>query len=244
MSNLMVLLQNKYVQLALTLVIGITVGAVFYPTKTTEEKVRKEITEEYELKIEEKEKLHILETQQLMSSLESQENSNREYKEQTEHKLQKLVQENHSLKQSMKKKKLKIVKPDGTIVEEEIEEWNSEESNSIITEVREEFTRKVEEIESKWKKIHEMRVAQIKTEYEAELEKARKETKTVEVVVEKEKIVEVNKKKLRPEIGLTSDQSMYIHGTYTVWGPTFIGGGVSGSKNGFGDARIGVGLEF
>lgn len=236
--------KNKYVQLVTTLVVGITIGAVFYPQKKTEEKIKQEITEKYKLEIEEKERLHSIEIKTLQTSLDEEEKSNKEYREETQRKLHILVQENSSLKQSMKKKKLKIVKPDGTIVEEEIEEWNSEESNTIITEVREEFTRKVKEIEDRWKKVHEMRVEQLQAEFEAEIEKARSEVKTVEVIVEKEKIVEVNSKRLRPEIGMTTDRDVYLHGTYTLWGPTFIGGGVSGSKSGFGDARIGIGLEF
>ena len=63
-------------------------------------------------------------------------------------------------------------------------------------------------------------------------------------MVEKEKIVEVNKKKLRPEIGVTTEKDLYLHATYTIWGPVFVGGGVSGTKTSFGDGRLGLGLEF
>lgn len=238
------LVQNRFVQLGIALVVGITVGAIFYPQKSIEEKVREQVKQEYELKIEESEKRHASESKELQAKLETEQKSHREYQEEASRKIEKLVQENSTLKQSMKKQKLKIVKPDGTIVEKEIEESNSEATHTVITQVKEEFSRKIKEIEDRYKKVHEERVAKLKADFDEELKKAKSETKTVEVIREVERRVEVNKKSLRPEIGATTDKDIYLHGTYNLWGPTFIGGGVSGTDKGFGEARIGLGFEL
>jgi hypothetical protein len=244
MEKLKELAKQKWVQLVGALALGITIGAVFYPQSKTTERLREEMKEEYSLKEEALQKEHSKIVAELSEKITSIESSHREYTEETQHKLEKLTQENSSLKQSVKKKKLKIVKPDGTIVEQEVEESNTEQTHSIVTQVKEEFTRKVQEIEDRWKKLHQERVAEITAEHEAELKKVREEQRTVEVIVEKEKIVETNPKKLRPEIGVTTDRNVYLHGTYSLWGPVFIGGGVSGTHERFGDGRLGLGLEF
>lgn len=236
--------QNRFVQLGIALAAGITAGVNFYPHKVTEEKIREQVKQEYELKIEESEARHSVETKELKDKLETEQRSRREYEQEVSRKVEKLVQENTTLKQSMKKQKFKIVKPDGTVIEKEVEESNIEATQTIVTQVKEEFTRKVKEIEDRFKKVHEERVIKLKAEFEEELKKARSEVKTVEVIREIEKRVEVNKKALRPEIGITTNKDIYFHGTYNLWGPAFVGGGVSGTDRSFGEARIGIGFEL
>lgn len=244
MEKLKELAKQKWVQLVGALALGVTIGAVFYPQSRTEERIRQEMRSEYTLKEEETRKANEKVVSELSEKLTSVESSHREYTEETSKKLEKLTTENSSLKQSMKRKKLRIVKPDGTIVEQEVEESNTEQTHSIVTQVKEEFTRKIQEIEDKWKKIHEERVTKLTAEYQEELRRVRAEQKTTEVIVEKEKIVETNPKKLRPEIGVTTDRDIYLHGTYSLWGPVFLGGGVSGTTKSFGEGRLGLGLEF
>lgn len=242
--SMLEILNKKTTQIMLALVAGITLGALFYPQSHTEERIRQQLIEEYAVKEQEKQKEYDKLVSENNNKIDKIEESYKTSIEQSQQTIQKLTIENSSLKQSIKKKKLKIVKPDGTIVEQEVEESNTEQTQTVITQVREEFTRKVQEIETKWKKVHEERIAKLTSEYQKELEKARSETKTIEVLVEKEKTVDVNPKKLRPEIGATSKKDFYVHGTYSAWGPVFIGGGISGTKNSFGEARIGVGVDF
>lgn len=244
MNLLTNLIQQKWFQLVACLLAGITVGALFYPQTRTEERVREEMKQEYTLKEEELSKKHSLETQELQEKLTTEENSHKEFESQTTHKIESLTTENTQLKQSSRKSKFKLIKPDGTIVEKEFEESNSESSQTVVTQIREEFDQKVKSIEDKWKKIHEERVSKMQAEFAEELKKAKAETNTVTVVKESEKITETNKKKFRPEIGITTNKDIYGHVSYTIWGPMFLGGGVSGSTHGFGDARLGVGVEF
>ena len=246
MKTITELLKKRGVQVALALFIGITIGALFYPSTTTTERVKKEITEKYELQIKELKEVHASSIKEVEDTLEHREEMNRELREETSRKVASLTTENRQLRQSSKRKKFKLVKPDGTIIEKEYEESQSEEISSVVTEVREEFNRKVSSIENKWKSIHISRVESLKEDFNSKIEKIKSEKKEKIVYVEKEKIVEVNKKKLRPEIGVTSEKEAYIHGTYTLWGPVFVGTGASMDieTKAFGDARFGLGIEL
>lgn len=249
MTQAMKLLKNRYIQLVIAFVVGGFIAYSFYPTKSIEERIYEETKERFESTLEETRSVHEKQQKKLEDRLTQEEQSSKEYREEVSRRVQSLTTENRELRQSQKKKRFKIVKPDGTIIEREYEESQSSEVSSVVTEVREEFDRKVSSIESKWKKIHRTRVEQLKKEFEEELSK--KETKVIvkEKIVEKEKIVKVNEKKWRPEIGVTTDKNLYIHTTYPLWGPIFIGGGVSAggtdmSDLNFGDGRVGVGIQF
>lgn len=241
-------LKNRYVQISAAFVIGGFLGYTFYPTKSIEERIRVEVNEEYKSTLELYHSAYQSTNEKLQEQLTETEKSSKEFKEETNKKVNILTTENRQLKQKVKKRKFKLIKPDGTIIEREFEESDTQETSSVVTSIKEEFTRKVSQIESKWKKIHVDRIKALKTKFEEELKK--KETKTVikEKIVEKEKIVKVNEKKFRPEIGINNDKDIYLHGTYPLWGPFFLGGGVSGGgsldKVEFGDVRVGVGIEF
>jgi len=239
-------LKNKWVQLTLAFIIGGTIGVIFYPSKTTEyrEKIhvleKKITTQESELD-EKRTKIS-----QVLEDKKVNENIFKDFKEDTSTKIESLRTENSSLKRSAKRKKFKLVKPDGTIIEKEYEESSSEETTSVITEVREEFRRKVESIESKWKQIHKTRVSEIKDSYEKKLKEKKTETIIVEKIVEKEKIVRVNEKKVRLDAGATTDKKIYMHLTYPLWGPFFIAGGaaVNPDDGSSPSGRLGIGMSF
>jgi hypothetical protein len=240
--------QYDWFKISTSLLLGIVVGVIFYPSKTITERETLKLKESYELKISEIQKTHTEETKALSEKLIAEESARKSLEMESSKKLEMLTQENKSLKQSSKKQKFKLVKPDGTIVEKEMEQSNSEEVSNIVSSIKEEFNQKVKSIEERWKKVHEERIAELKKKFDKDIEKARSEQKVIEKTVEKEKIVEVNKKKLRPEVGAsydgTKDVKGYFHLSYPVAGPVFIGGGASGSKTGFGDVRLGLGLEL
>jgi len=244
-TEILKMLKNRYVQLVLAFGIGAAIGVVFYPSKSTETREKIQLLEQtvktQELELNEKE----IKVRTTERSLQESTASFKTYREDTNSKIESLRTENSSLKQSAKRQKFRLVKPDGTIIEKEFEESSSEEVTSVVTEVREEFTRKVESIESKWKQIHETRVQKIKESYEKKLKEKKTEIQIVEKIVEKEKIVKVNEKKLRTEIGYSSDDKAYTHASYPVWGPMFLGGGVSIDRDlKLPEARIGVGIDW
>ena len=61
------LLNNKLVQLLLALVVGVAIGALFYPTKEIEERVKQEYQEKIDKVSEEKETLRKTMTEQVDS---------------------------------------------------------------------------------------------------------------------------------------------------------------------------------
>lgn len=246
-DKLKILWQYDWFKVGSSLLIGAAIGAIFYPSKIITERETSKVKETYELKIAEINKTHAEESKRLNERLSSEESARRTLEIETSRKVELLTQENRSLKQSNKKQKFKLIKPDGTIVEKEIEQSNSEEVTSVVSSIKEEFNQKVKSIEEKWKKVHEERIVELKKKFDQDIEKTRSEQKVVEKIVEKEKIVESNKKKFRPEAGVAYDNQDYLgyfHLSYPVVGPVIVGGGVSGNKTKFGEAQLGLGLEF
>jgi hypothetical protein len=240
--------QQLWFKMASALLLGMAIGVIFYPTKIATEKETSKLKETYNLKITEMKKQSEEDSYKYLGQLSILEESKKTLEQETAKKVESLTQENRSLKQSSKKQKFKLVKPDGTIIEREMEQSQSEEVLSVITSVREEFNQKVKSIEDRWKKVHEERIVEMNKKFEIDIEKTRSEQKVVEKIVEKVKIVESNKKKLRPELGLSynenSEVNGYFHMSYPIVGPIFVGGGTSANKSGVSDVRLGFGLEL
>lgn len=236
--------KNRYVQIVVAFILGGFLGYTFYPTKTVEERSYEKAKEEFRSTIEENKQTFLEEKTKLLQQVQEEQKTSKQYKEEVNKKLTSLTTENRRLKQKVRKKKFKLVKPDGTIVEKEFEETDTDETSSVVTSIKEEFTRKVSAIETRWKKIHTKRVKELKAKFREELKKKKTETVIKEKVVTKEKIVKVNDKKLRPELGFNSDKKIYTHLSYPLWGPFILGGGFDFDKDSFGPARLGVGIEF
>lgn len=239
------LLKKRWVQLSLALLLGVTIGVVFYPSSRTEERERVELLES---KISELEKSSLekdSKISELSSSLEEVTDEFSSYRKSASERIESLVTENSHLKTSSKKSKYKLVKPDGTVIEKEFEESETEETKTVIAEVRREFDEKIESIENKWKKIHQERVEKIREDYEKRLKEKKTEIEVVEKIVEKEKIVEVNSKKFKVEGGYSTDNKGYTHLSYLLWGPILVGGGFSLDFDGKNpEGRLGLGIEF
>lgn len=226
------LLSKEWVRLVGVLLIGITIGAIFYPTKKVEEK----ITQKYEQEISSLKEEHV------KQSVESNEkwlkivNEARIKKEETEHKLTKLTDEVKSLKSKSKVSTYKLVKPDGTIEERTFTENEVDQSSRTVTKIQEEFKQKIESIETKYATIHSERVTAIKKEYDS------KESEYKKTIAEltKSKTVSVNEKKFGIEAGMMSNKNYYGHATADLWGPVFIGvHGELGTNN---DNKLGAGI--
>lgn len=229
MGTLRKLIKKRSVQLLLAALVGAALSAALASKSTSYR---------YEKTLEEQRSRYERQLKTLNEQLASSEAELERYISESSRQLAMLKQENRRLRTSMKKNRLKIVKPDGTIIEKEYEEAKSDEVTSVVTSIKEEYVRKVRSIESKWKKVHLKRIAEIKKEYE---ERLKKRTKVVE-----RKTVKINEKKIRSEVGLSSERTVYTHTTYNFAPPFFIGGGSSfrlDDRN-FHEIRIGVGMEF
>ena len=87
-----------------------------------------------------------------ISSLEQSFKSKDEYIKQS---VETLLKENKTLRQSVNKRKIKIIKPDGTVIEKEFEESNYEKTEQAITEAKSDFEKKSKEMEVSLKSKYE-----------------------------------------------------------------------------------------
>lgn len=226
--------ENKAAQLTLALLLGMAIGAVFYPTKHIEERIDTKHQEE----------IATLKTQYEKSLLSQQEaytklsEESKEYHRVTELKISQLTSEVSTLKSRQKVTYYKLIKPDGTIEERSFTETDIDSSRTVITSIQQEFKEKIDSIEKKWEQIHLKRVSELKKEFAAKEESYKK---TIDEF-HSEKIVDINKKSFGIEGGGMVNGSYYGHVTYDVFGPFFIGAhGQFGTSN---SAGAGIGIRF
>ena len=181
------LLSKEWVRLVGVLLIGVTIGALFYPTKHIEEKLTAKHQEEMAALKEQHSKEMVDVTEKYAASLKE----NKSLKEESEHKIAKLTDEVKTLKQRTKSSTYKLVKPDGTIEERTFSESEVDESSHVVTQIQEEFKKKVESIETRYAQIHSERVTAIKKEFDS---KESEYKKTIDELT-KSKTVSVNEKR-------------------------------------------------
>lgn len=207
-------LKNKYVQWVLILAAGIAIGAIFYPSKT----IREEERQKYERQLTMVKEQHQTEMKRVEEELTK---VTKEYSEKLENisrKINFLKEENHHLKQKVEEGTLKIVRPDGTIVEKTYKKTETEQISQITTQIRDEFNRKVKSIENKWSKIHRERILKIKKVFDEKIKK--KEEEIFEL--KKKKTVEINKRNFGISAGFLTNKNYYTGIDYTIFGPVFI----------------------
>lgn len=226
--------EQQWFKFVVVLLVGVTIGALFYPTKRIEEK----ITQKYESQITTLKETHLKEVKDVQEKLDKVTEQSRVYKEQTEHKITTMTSQMKDLQSKQKTSFYKIVRPDGTIEIKKFSETEVNESSKVVTQVQEEFKKKVEEIETKWETIHKERVTKIQTDFQSKEEMYKKEISELK----SSKVTEINKKSFGLEAGITTDKNYYGHATADLWGPIFVGlHGQLGEDRNLG---IGLGLRF
>lgn len=232
-----VVLNNIWVRYILILFIGITVGAVFYPTKTIEEKT----SMKYQQEIDTLNQQHSQEVKTLNDQINKQASDSKSYKEQSDKKINSLTTQITNLSSKQKTVHYKLIKPDGTIEERDYTENDIDKSSQTVTKVQEEFKQKIDSIEKKWSQIHETRVAQLQKEFDA---KSATYQQTIESL-QTSKTVTVNPKHFGVEGGVMTDRDYYVHANADLWGPVFVGlqsEFKSGSSDADAQNRFGLGL--
>lgn len=231
------ILENKFFRHSVVLVIGAVIGVLFYPAKRTQ----KEIEQKYQAQIEYLKKESKAKEDLYKESLDKEIAHSVKVEKEANQKISSLKVENNSLKQKIKEHKIKIVKPDGTIVEESFMESETEMISRVITNIREEFNSKVKSIEEKWKKIHEKKVVEVKQQYESKLQ----EKENVISEYKKKETVEVNPKNFGIAFGIMSNSQYYGNISYDFLGPLFLNLQLQSAKNLQDSAGgVGIGLRF
>jgi hypothetical protein len=231
------LLKKPAIKYALTLLFGLILGAVFYPTKNIEEKV----SQKYEQEIASLKEQH---SKELTRSKETLDASVRQYSQQLSEKEKKisiLMSQVTDLKSKQKTVYYKVIKPDGTIEIKKFSETEVSESTKVVTQIQEEFKEKLAAIEKKYEEIHTKRVVELKKEFNS---KEQEYKKTI-ASLEQSKTTTANPKKFGAEVGYNTEKQYYIHGTGTLVGPLFLG--LHGESNRQTDKKsigLGIGINF
>lgn len=228
------LLQKEWFRLLGVLLIGVTIGVVFYPTKRVEER----LTQKYQQDISSVKEEALREKKEISEKLSISEKENKELSVQTEKRVSKLTEEIKTLQSKQKTSYFKLVKPDGTIEIKRFSESEVNESSKVISSMQEEFKQKIDAVETKWSTIHQDRLSKIQKEFDL------KESQYQKTISELQysKVSTTNEKRFGIEGGIMSNKNYYGHASMDVWGPTFIGvHGEMGTNNQLG---IGLGLRF
>jgi hypothetical protein len=225
---------SKVIQFVLVLLLGIAIGAIFYPTKKIEERER----QKHELETKTLNEQHTKELSQARDVLDKVTSEYKYKLTETEKKVTKLTTENTTLKTSNKTAYYKIVRPDGTIEIKKFTETQVDESKQIITSIQEEFKQKVASIEAKWESVHKERVQALQKEFSSKEQTYKHQIDELE----KSKVVEINKKSFGIEAGLLTSGNYYGHVTYDLFGPIFLG--LHSQFGGSTSGGAGLGLRF
>lgn len=234
MKILSFLKNNMWARYIAILVAGIAIGAVFYPSKNMEETVKQKYEQEIiSLKSESATRLSDLQVT-YTSEVQKLTEKNAE----TERKLLVSATEIKDLKSKQKTSYYKLVKPDGTVEIKKFTESEVNESSKTVIAIQQEYKQKVQEIETKWERIHLERVSKINETYN--LASANYQ-KTINELEKKTKI-EINPKKYGIAVGYLTSQSYYMSAEADVFGPVYVQAhGQTGLDNALGGA---IGIRF
>jgi len=217
------------------LVLGIAIGAVFYPTKRIEEKLRIQ----YEQQISQLKETNQKTVASLQQSLDKSESDSKNLQVTTTQKIAKLTTENSQLKSKKSENYSKIVHPDGTIEIRDIKDSEVDQNQQVVVSIKQEFDQKVKDIETRYAKIHEQRVQQIQQDFSQKEEKYQSTIASLQ----KDKTVTVNPKSFGIEAGVMTNKDYYGHVTYDIFGPVFLGAGAQfGPTDNAGS--VGLGIRF
>lgn len=241
MAMLKKLWQNELFRCGCFVLIGVAIGAIFYPTKRIEEKLYKEHQKELTQAKEQYQKEVFNEREQVSKLKEELSSLKLEYSI----KVVKLESQIKELNSKQKTSYYKIVRPDGTIEEKRFTESEVNESTKVVAKIQSEFKAKIDSIEQKWSSIHKERLSLIKKEFDSKEQSYLKEID----VLKKSKVTEVNKKHFSAEVGVDYKLRYYGHVTGDLFGPVFMGvhaGGLSFTYPSDTDlsAGVGFGIKF
>lgn len=227
------LLENQLVRYALVLLVGVGLGAVFYPTSHIEETLHKKTEEEVKTLKE----VHEQEIKSLKEDVTKTESEYKNFKQESDKKVSSLTTQIQTLQSKQKTSYYKLIKPDGTIEVKKFSESEVNESSKTVTSIQEEFKTKIESIEQKYATIHKQRLEEVKKDFQSKEETYKKKIEELSQT----KVTDVNKKSFGVEGGYNTEKQYYLHATGDLFGPIFMG--VHGETDQeTKDKSIGVGL--
>jgi hypothetical protein len=208
-------MQNVWVRYVVILMTGITIGAVFYPTKTLKETISKQ----YEQQIQTLNEQHTQTIQSMTNLYQDEQVTTRQEEEQYNAKIDSLTTQVSDLQSHKTLQTYKIVHPDGTIEERTSSESDVDQSSSISTQVQAEYQQKLQEQATQLNVVNQQQISTLQQQFDQKETSYKQQIATLQET----KTVTVNPKNFGVEAGVLSNRDYYGHITYDIWGPMFLG---------------------
>jgi len=223
----------RWVQVLGAFAAGALMCTLLYPTKT----ITSKITQDYETKIQQLETQHKTEVTSLQTKVDSLTQSNKSLTERYEAKITQLNLQIQTYSSQRIEVHYKLTKPDGTIEERSYLQTQDQATQTMMSEMKSEYDRQLLQTQSEYQRKSEELVSQTRLEYQMKIDTLKTELSKYT----SSSTVTVNAKKLGLELGYNTDFRTYLHGTYDIWGPIFIGGQIDkGTTSSGGGFDIGV----
>jgi histone deacetylase complex regulatory component SIN3 len=209
------LASNRYVQLVVTLIVGISLGYLVFPSK----KLVETTDAAWEKKIETIKTDYEKQLTDARSTISTLEQHNLTVTKSYEKKIEELTSQIIKLKKSSKTTIYKIVRPDGTVETQEVTETNEDSTTETVTQIKQEYDQKIKEVEETTKKTYEEKITKIETEHSTKEQILQTEI----AELKKSKTETIGQKSFGVEAGALTDKNYYVHTSYDFWGPMTVG---------------------
>lgn len=235
-DNILAILNNKYVQLGAAVLAGALITALLYPSSQTTESIRQEYQTLMDKKVQEQKDI----TTAVTKNLDEMSQKNKTLSDQYTSKVSELQQTISQMSSHRTEITYKITRPDGTIEERRYFESEDTASTQMITELKSDYERRIQQVESDLQQKHSQELAQTTTRYSLQIAELNKTISKLE----KETTVTINPKKWGFELGATSDMTAYLHTSYVFWGPMYIGSHYEVDRNKKTSVGAGLGITL
>ena len=206
---------NVYVRYVVILLVGITVGAVFYPSKN----IKESISKQYEQQIQTLQQQHSSEIQSLQQTYQTSLSQEQSKTVEAQGKIDSLTTQVTELQSHKTTNYYKIVHPDGTVEIKQSTEDDTDSNSQIASQVQQEWQSKMDEQAKTLQTQYQQTISSMQQQMSSMTQTYQQTIATMQET----KTVQDNPKKFGIEAGRMTNTDYYGHVTYDLWGPFEIG---------------------
>jgi len=225
---------SKPLQFALVFLAGVTVGALFYPTKI----IKDSLTKTFQSQIATLNQQHSTELAQTKSQYNAQVQTLTQTNTTLSSKVTDLTTQVTNLKSHQTNNYVKIVHPDGTIEIRDTSEKDSSSEQQISQQMQQEYDQKLQTQIFQLQTVQASTISSMQKTWDAKEQSYQSQIATLT----KTHSETINPKNFGVEAGVLTDGDYYAHVTYDVWGPFLIG--LHGQFGATSQVGAGIGLRF
>jgi len=224
-------MSNQWVRYAGVLIVGVTIGVIFYPSKN----IKETLTKHYEQQIQTINEQHSQQLTQVIKTYSQTVSDMKTKQSQSDASVKQLTTQVSQLQSHKKTTYYKIVHPDGTIEIRASTEADQDQSSSVSTQIQAEYQQKLQEQQTQLQVTHQQEMTTLQQSFDQKESTYKQQIEDLQ----KTKSVTTNPKKFGVEGGMLTDKDYYGHVSYDVWGPFFLG---LHTQFGPSDSAVGAGI--